>query len=283
MSEHFSILRGFALALSLAAPAAAEDAPNADTVVATVNGAELTLGQMISVRESLPAQYQSLPGSVLFDGVLDQLVQQTLLSQSLKGELPKRVALAIETQRLALIANEVVANEIRDKLTEEAIQTAYDARYADFEGAPEFNASHILVETQEAAQAIAEEIRGGADFAETAKAESTGPSGPNGGELGWFGAGQMVAPFEAAVGELEVGQISDPVETQFGWHVIKLNDARTQPAPSLEQVRPELEEELSRAILDEVLAQLETAGSVNRDAAKEIDPALLTKSELLEN
>lgn len=283
MSKTLNFLRGSAVALMLAAPAFADDSPNADTVVATVNGTKITLGQMIATRASLDPQYQSIPDDVLFNGILDQMVQQTLLGDRFGDVLPKRLQLELANQRLALLAATAISNVVEEQIDEAAIQAAYDETYGDFVGAPEFNASHILVESEEDAKAIAEDIRAGADFAETAKLKSTGPSGPNGGSLGWFGAGQMVAPFEAAVEALEVGQVSDPVQTQFGWHVITLNDTRTQPAPELAMVRAQIEGDLQRKVVEAEIARLEAEAEVDMSGSHDLDPSILKQVDLLEN
>ncbi|MFY0595049.1 MAG: peptidylprolyl isomerase [Cognatishimia sp.] len=283
MSKTLNFLRGSAIALMLVTPAFADDSVNADTVVATVAGSDITVGHMLAVRAGLDPQYQSLPDDVLFNGILEQLVQQALLSSAFEGELPKRLQLELDTQATAMKATAAMSQLVEDKVDDAAIQEAYDARYANFEGTPEYNASHILVETEEEAKAIAEDIRGGADFAETAKAKSTGPSGPNGGQLGWFGPGQMVPAFEGAAAALEKGQVSDPVKTQFGWHVIILNDARQTSAPELASVRPQIEGELQRQIIEAELARLETEIEVDTAAAGDIDPAILKQTDLLEN
>ena len=280
MSHTLRTLRITAAALFLSTPVFAQDA---DTVVATVNGTDITLGQMISVRETLPQQYQQLQPSVLFSGILDQLVQQTLLAQTVEGDISKRSALTLQVQRTAVLANEAIANEIAKRVDETAIQAMYDVKYGNFQGSPEFNASHILVETEEEAQAIATEIRAGADFAETAKEKSTGPSGPRGGALGWFGPGQMVPEFEQAVTELSVGEVSNPVQTQFGWHVIILNESRTQPAPTLEEVRGELEIDVENEIASAYIAELSSEADVDRSAAADLDPTLISRFDLLEN
>jgi peptidyl-prolyl cis-trans isomerase C len=216
-----------ALAASIVWIAPAAQAQDADTVVATVNGTEITLGHMIMVRAGLPEQYLSLPDDVLWDGILDQLVQQSVLAQTGTEERSKRLALALDNEERALRAAEAVEGIVESATSDSAVQEAYEAAYADG-GGVEFNAAHILVETEEAAAALVEQARGGADFATLARENSTGPSGPNGGDLGWFGPGMMVAPFEEAVLALEVGAVSDPVQTQFGWHVIKLNETRTR-------------------------------------------------------
>ncbi|MDC0737690.1 peptidylprolyl isomerase [Cognatishimia sp. SS12] len=283
MSKTTTFLRGAALALLVATPALSDDSANADTVVATVNGQDITLGHMAAVRETLNPQYLSLPDDVLFNGILDQLVQQQMLAQSFGADAPKRVTLALENQRVALLSAEVLQDLIEDQVTDAAIQTAYDAKYADFEGAPEYNASHILVASEEEATAIAEAVRGGADFAETAKEKSTGPSGPNGGELGWFGPGQMVPAFETAVASLAVEEVSDPVQTQFGWHVIRLNDSRTQAAPALDAVRAEIEGDVQRAVIEAEIARLTETAEIDRAGAEGLDPAVLKQADILEN
>ena len=281
-----NILTATALAGALftAVPAIAEGHGDmaADTVVATVNGVEITLGQMIVARAQLPDQYQQLPAEVLFDGILDQLVQQELLAATLE-EAPARVAIALQNQERSLKAGEVVNDLYEGAVSEEAVQAAYDARIAEMGESFEYNASHILVETEEEAQALVTELEGGADFATLAREKSTGPSGPNGGELGWFGRGMMVAPFEAAVVDLEVGAVSAPVQTQFGWHVIILNDRRAQEPPAIEMLRPELEGLIQETALNERLAELEAAGEVTRPEEGAFDPALINDMTLLEN
>ncbi|MGH1463996.1 MAG: peptidylprolyl isomerase [Cognatishimia sp.] len=283
MSKSLNFLRGTAVALLLATPAFSDDSPNADTVVATVNGQEVTLGHMLAIRATLDAQYQSLPDDVLFNGILDQLVQQNLLAQSFGGDTPKRVALALENTKVSMLAAEVLEEVITSKVDDAAVQAAYDAKYANFAGSREFHASHILVPTEEEAAAITADIRGGADFASIAQEKSTGPSGPGGGDLGWFGPGQMVAPFEDAVKSLEVGTVSDPVQTQFGWHVIKLNDSRLQEAPALEAVRGEILAEVQRVAIDAEITRLTETADVDRSAADAIDPAILKQVDLLEH
>ena len=149
-------------------------------------------------------------------------------------------------------------------ITDEAVNALYTERYASEAPAMEYSAAHILVETQEAAQALTDQARGGADFGELAREHSTCPSGPRGGDLGWFGLGQMVPPFENAVVSMNAGEVSDPVETQFGWHVIKLNEAREIAPPPLEEVRGEIETELSNAAIQEFVEGLESGADGTR-------------------
>lgn len=283
MPKGLTFLPSLALAAMLALPVSAEQAPTADTVVARVNGEEIKLGHLIAARVSLPQQYQQLPDDVLYDALLEQLIQQVVLKQAFKGELPPRVTLSLENEERSLIAGEVIEKVMAEAADDTAIRAAYDAKYGDGFGGEEFNASHILVETKEEAEAIRAELEKGADFAETAKAKSTGPSGPSGGALGWFGEGRMVPEFEAAVKTLEPGQISQPVQTQFGWHVIKLNDKRKAKAPELDQVRGELASELQRAAVERKVAELRAAAQVETPEVEGLDPALISKLDLLEN
>lgn len=272
-------LSAFALCAAMAMPASAQDV---DTVVATVNGTEITIGHMMVARATLPQQFKELPDDVLFDGILTQLIQQTLLAQSFEGELPKRATLSLENETRSLTAGEAIERELESALTPVAIQTAYEARFEGQEAGEEYNASHILVETEEAALAVIAEIKEGAEFALVARQKSTGPSGPNGGSLGWFGPGMMVPSFEAAVVALEEGEVSDPVQTQFGWHVITLNEVRATELPDLESIRPELEEELRGAAVEARIEVLREAADVDQSGAEGVDPAIIKDLSLLE-
>jgi peptidyl-prolyl cis-trans isomerase C len=235
------------------------------------------------VRASLPDQYQQLPDDVLWDGIMDQIVQQTVLSQQDSGEETRRVRIALENERRALMAAQVIEGLVSSAVTDDAVQEIYEQTYLQAEQAEEFNASHILVESEEEAAAIVDELNGGADFAEVARAKSTGPSGPNGGQLGWFAAGMMVPEFQTAVEELEVGAISGPVQTQFGWHVIILNEKRTKEAPALDAVRGEIENQLSQQAVTQKIDELTNAAEVTRTAKEEVDTSVLSNIGLLED
>lgn len=282
MQKPLTFLASVAFAAALSLPAAAQDTPSIETVVATVNGTDITLGHMIIARASLPEQYRQLPDEVLFTGILDQLVQQAALADSFNGDLPARVNLSLENELRSLTAGEVIEQNMASPLSDADIQAAYDAEYANVDAGEEYNASHILVETEEAAIALKEELDGGADFAALAREKSTGPSGPGGGSLGWFGKGMMVPSFEAAVIELEAGAVSNPVETQFGWHVILLNETRKTKAPSLDSVREELELQLRQTRVQSTIEEVTAAADVDRSGSEGIDPSVLKDINLLE-
>lgn len=273
-----------AVSLALTSPtnAFADGHADASTVVATVNGTEVTLGHMLALRQRLPAQYQQLAPEVLFDGILDQLVQQTLLGETVES-LSTISQITLENEMRALKASDAIQQVIEEAVSEEALQAAYERLYGETEPESEFNASHILVETEEEAKALVAELEAGADFAELAKEKSTGPSGPGGGQLGWFGKGAMVPPFEEAVLEMEVGAISAPVQTQFGWHVIKLNETRVKDAPPFDTVRGQLTENIQRSAVEARVAELTEGAEITRATVEDIDPAVLNDMSLLEN
>lgn len=271
------------LTACLATPLWAQDTPTADTVVATVNGTDITLGHMILARSGLPQQYDQLPPEVLWQGILDQLISQTLLSTDETAQETTRVRKALDNERRALLAGEAAQTIAMGALSDEALQAAYDAEYGNIDLGFEYNASHILVPTEEEAQAIIAELEGGAEFAVVAREKSTGPSGPNGGALNWFGPGMMVPEFETAVAELEVEAISAPVQTQFGWHVIRLNDKRQKAAPTLDEVRDQLTQQIQQTAIETRIEDLTAKAEIDRSGAEGVDPALLTQMNLLEN
>ncbi|MGC3937959.1 peptidylprolyl isomerase [Roseobacter sp. EG26] len=283
MQKHLNFLASAALVIGIAAPVwAQDDVPTADTVIATVNGVEIKLGHMIAARASLPQQYQELDDKVLYDGILEQLVQQSALAQNFEGDLPARVTMSLDNERRSLTAAEVVEEVLADAVTDDALQALYDRQYGDIDPEEEYNASHILVETEEEAIAVKETIDGGADFAATAREKSTGPSGPGGGELGWFGPGMMVPTFEAATIALGIGEVSVPVQTQFGWHIIKLNDTRKAAIPTLDDVRGDLSNEIRQQVAQEAITSAASNADVKVFADQVIDPAILKQTDLLE-
>ena len=279
MTKRYLSLPIFGLITTLAMPATAQDA---DTVVAEVNDEKITIGHMIIARATLPEEYQKIPDAELFPGILNQLVSQALLSQSFQGEIPNKVTLALENETRSIIANVAIEEFMEQAITEEKVKALYNTQVKDFVPADEYNASHILVETEEEALAVIAEIEGGADFAETAVAKSTGPSSSNGGNLGWFGAGAMVPEFEAAVVDLEVGGLSTPVQTQFGWHVITLGELRKTAVPSLDELRSSLENEIAAKAYQEHIDKLTADANVDRKSLDNIDPAILKDVSLVD-
>jgi len=293
MVKPTALIAGAAIAFAAAGPLRAQEAETAteppaemqdvtaDTVIATVNGEDITIGHLVLARLSLPDQYQTLPNEVLFEGLIDQLIQQTVLGQA-AGELTRRAQIQLDNKRRELVAAEEIGKVVSEAVTDEAVAAAYEAEYADAEPTQEWDASHILVESEDEAKALLEELQAGADFAELARAKSTGPSGPNGGELGWFGPGMMVKPFEDAVSGMEPGDVAGPIETQFGWHLVKLNDARMKGAPPLDEVREEIVSKLENDAVEKALATLLGAAEIERADVSTIDPNVLSDPSILE-
>jgi len=282
MSKRNNFWMGTTVAVFLASPAFAEG-ETAETVIATIGETEITLGHMITTKNQLPEQYQSLPDEVLFEGILDQLIQQTVLADSLGGDISGTTKLVIENETRAIMAGEALDRVITAAVTEDTIQNAYDTKYGNAEPATEYNASHILVDTEDEAKELAQMLSDGSDFAELAREKSTGPSGPSGGLLGWFGAGMMVPEFEAAVLALKVGEISAPVQTQFGWHIVILNETRLQDAPEIETVREELEAEIQQTAVENVITKLTESADITRPETGTFDASLLSNNDLIEN
>ena len=278
MLKSHSILQGMAIALLLSSSLAAQDR-NLSTVVATVGETELTLGHMLDVKRQLPDQYQSLDDNTLFNGIIEQLIQQELLASSMTKD-PSWLAIAMQNQRRNILSS-VVINELRtNAVTERALQAAYTAKFPVGSGEQEYKASHILVETEQKARELLALLDGGADFSGLATEHSTGPSGPRGGDLGWFGKGQMVAPFEKAVLGMEAGTYTGPVQTQFGYHLIFLNDRRETSSPAFEDVRSELEVEIQNAAVEEHLRGLMATANVIMPT-EWIDPSILSTLDLI--
>ena len=278
-----------AFAQGEAAPAA-EAAPttpaSVDTVLATVNGAPITLGNVIAMRERLPEQYQGLPDDVLLKGVLDQLIDQALLAGEVSTDPandPIAVKLHLENERRASLAAGLVQRRIAEPVDAAAVQAAYDAQVAAFKPAKEFSASHILVATEEEAKAIAARLKDGGDFAAIATEKSTDPgSGAQGGSLGWFGAGQMVPEFQAAVETLQPGEISAPVKSQFGWHIVRLDETRDTAFPPLDQVKARMEDQVRQEKLEAEIVALRQKATIVRPEAG-VAPSAIRQGELLRN
>ncbi|WP_199260622.1 peptidylprolyl isomerase [Paracoccus binzhouensis] len=266
-----------ATATLAALPALAQDA---DTVVAKVNDETITLGQMIAMRQGLDAQAtQGLPDSALWDLMLDQLIRQTAVAQGAQP-LSKRDTAALEIEKRAYLAGSVLEKVAAAEPSEAELKAAYDQAFGgQTEPKVEYNAAHILVKTKEEAEAIAKQIAEGGDFGKLAEEKSTDNSGPNKGDLGWFQPEQMVAPFAEAVKALKKGEVSAPVETQFGWHVIKLIDQREVTPPSFDEVKEQLAVQVRR---DKVQAAIEKRVAESKvEKTEGLAPDLLNKTEIL--
>ena len=249
------------------------------TVLATVNGENITIGNVISFRSRLSEEYQSIEDNVLFDGILKQLIQQTILSQNVNSN-SRKIKYALENQTRAFLSQELLGNLSEVEIVESEIKSLYEDFLVGVKEQKEFNASHILVETQGEAKKILESLKNGIDFSELAKKHSTGPSGAKGGALGWFGEGAMVPEFENAVTKLSVDEVSLPVVTQFGWHIIKLNEIRIITIPGIEEIREDLITEIKKKKIEiEMNKLIDAADVVFTDL--EFDSRIIREDSLL--
>ncbi|MGV8949786.1 MAG: peptidylprolyl isomerase [Cypionkella sp.] len=281
MAKAMRFLAGALVAAVLSGPALAED-PTADTVVATVNGVNITLGNLIVAREALPEQYKTLPAEALFKGILDQLVQQAVLEQSVGDKLTKKDTLQLENDRRGYLANAALTPVVKAAVTDEALKKAYDEKFKDAKPLTEYHAAHILVDSEDKAKELKAQLDGGADFAALAKANSTDTgSGSNGGDLGWFGLGAMVKPFEDAVVAAEVGKVAGPIKTDFGWHLILVSETRVAKQPSLDDLRDELASQIEQKAVEEHIKALTDAAKIEKPG-EGLDPKLILDATLLD-
>lgn len=259
--------------LLLAAPAGAQSTAPAgaqadDPVVATVNGADIHRSDVETAREQLPEQYRDLPIERVFEPILNQLIRSKLIAQQAREaklqetESYKRRISMFEER---LLEEAYLRKMIGEKITEAALRERYDAAIGQFPTAEEVRARHILVKTKEEAEAIIAELDGGADFAKLAAEKSIGPSKSRGGDLDYFGRGQMVKPFEDAAFGLKAGEVSaQPVQSPFGWHVIKVEDRRQSEPPTFEEARGKIGEEMSQEVAGEVIKNLTESADIQR-------------------
>lgn len=280
MTKLYGFWAALVLCVGLSLPALAAD-PTADTVLATVNGVKITLGDVIATREGLPDQYKSLPDDQLFKGILDQLVQQEALKQSVGDTLSKRQATALENLKRNYLSNDVLVTGIKDAVGEPAIQKAYDAKYKDMAPQLEYHAAHILVDSEDKAKALLAEIAGGKAFADVAKANSKDGSAAAGGDLGWFGVGAMVKPFEDAVLAAPIGKVVGPIKTDFGWHLILVSETRNKAAPALADVHDQIAQEVQKSAIATFIKSVTDKATVTRTDTG-IDPALIKDTTLLD-
>lgn len=231
-----------------------------DTTIATINDQAFSLGlfRLFYAERLRQANAENTPA--FQNQAFNEFVNIVVTAQNgIEKGLDKgpNVQNAMELQRLQLISRIALQDAARTLTpSDEALQKAYDERYGN-EKRKEYRARHILVKTEDEAKKLIEELGGGADFVELAKTNSLGPTGKNGGDLGWFDSKQMVKPFTEAVEGMSPGSYSEaPVQTQFGWHVILLEESREADPPTMESVKAELTTGLQRETLASYVTEL---------------------------
>ncbi len=270
-----SICRAAALAVVFAvlvpspAPAAEDkDEKRDDPVVAIVNGAPIQRSDVEEARGRLPDQMRQIPLQAVFGLLVDSLINTKLVAGQAREqglheeEKIKRRMASIEDQ---ILERTLLFRYVEERVTEDALQERYKKLVDETKDKEEISARHILVETEGKAAEIIADLKKGEDFAELAKKQSTGPSAPAGGDLGFFSADQMVPEFAEAAFALDKGQFTEtPVKTQFGWHVIKVEDRRAAKPPTVEEVSETLRAELAREIGNAYLQGLREKADVQR-------------------
>jgi peptidyl-prolyl cis-trans isomerase C len=251
-----------------AAPPAAVTPP-ADPVVARVNAEEIHLSDVRAESENLPDQVRAMPPQTLYPMLLDQVVaRQALVDLARAQGLDRDPAVQRIINRAInqALTTALLQRDVGPTLSEAAIKAVYERDYASKPGEREVHARHILVATQDAAEKIIAQLKGGADFAALAKAQSTDPSGAqNGGDLGFFKKGDMVPEFATAAFAMKPGTFSDtPVHSQFGWHVIRVIEVRDAPPQTLEQMHDQIRQQLIQAGVQKVEAKAMAAVTVQK-------------------
>ena len=272
MPRHSACAYALAATLALAPlPASAQQAqpePGQDPVVATVAGDAIRLSEVVDSKSQLPQQYQSMPMEAMFPALVERVIDIRLVAREARAN---GIADDPDVRReLAQIENQIISQvfltrHIDAMITDEEVQARYDEHIAALPPDEEISARHILLVTEEDALAVIASLGEGADFIELAAEKSIGPSADRGGDIGYFGRGNVVPEFADAAFALEPGQTSEtPVQSEFGWHVIKVDDRRAVAPPSLEEMREQFVTELSQQLIAELIGELRDAAAIER-------------------
>jgi len=269
-----------AMALMAATPVRAEDA---NPVLAKVNGSEIHQSDMALAEEELGPSLDKMDPATKQENLLAFLIDMKIVSKAAEDkkvedneEFKKRLAFA----RNRLLMDSLLATEGKAATTDEAMKKVYEDAAKQITGEQEVHARHILVETEDEAKAVKAELDKGADFAELAKKKSKDPGASDGGDLGFFTKEQMVPEFSAVAFALEPGKISDPVKSQFGWHIIKVEEKRNRKAPDFEQVKAQIETYVTRKAQADYVAKLRESAKIERLDQAANTPADASKDKM---
>lgn len=245
-------------------PVSAQD----DPVVARANGIDIHQSDLRLAEDEIGNNIPNMAPEQKRDYLVTYLADLIVLSQA--AEQQKLGDSADVKRQLSFDRNKVLMEALLQKAgkaaqTDDALHKVYDDAVKQMKGEEEVHARHILVATEQDAKDVETQLKNGADFAKLAKEKSKDPSGAaNGGDLGWFTKDQMVPEFADAAFKLAKGQISDPVKTQFGWHIIEVVDKRIKPTPTFEQVKPQLENYVAHRAQAELVASLRKSAKIER-------------------
>ena len=258
----------------------AQESLSADTPFIEVNGKTIKFGSAIIAFSKIRQSNMKFDEKTIFSQIIQQLVNEELLSQKIDKE-NQLTLLAIEHEERSAKAAQMVSKILKNFPNEELVNSAYKNLTNEFKGSLEYNASHILVEEEDKARTILRDLEEGKEFEVLAKEHSIGPTGKNGGNLNWFDLSTMVPEFSTALMVLSEGDISQPVKTQFGWHLIKLNKTREKQVPGLKEVRTQLVQNLRQKKINDYLSSLTENSKINF-LVKDINPNEITNMQLLE-
>jgi peptidyl-prolyl cis-trans isomerase C len=266
-----------------AGPFTATAQTKADPVVAKVNGIEIKESDLKAAEEDIGSQLPPMAPEAKKDYLTTYVADMILVSKAAEAkklgdsdDFKKKLALA----RTKLLMEALLQSEAKAAVTDEAMRKVYADAIKDIGNEQEVSARHILVESEDDAKAIAADLKKGGDFAAIAKEKSKDPgSKDSGGDLGFFSKDQMVPEFAEAAFKLDKGQISDPVKSQFGWHVIRVDDKRTKQPPSFEQVKDQIENFVQRKAQAELIQKLRAEGKIEKVGEKPADPAPAAKPD----
>jgi peptidyl-prolyl cis-trans isomerase C len=252
-----------------AEPAAGDEAAPAadDPVVAKVDGAEIRRSEVAAFMQTLPPQMRQIPPENLFPMAVEQLVSAKIVDvKASKTDVAKdpEVATRMKDAQTQIVRAVYVEKEIEKALTEDRVKEAYDKFAKEQSGVEEVKARHILVDKEDLAKEVIKKLNDGAKFDDLAKEYSKDTANKaSGGDLGYFTKGDMVKEFAEAAFALKKGEVGkSPVKTQFGWHIIQVDDKRTRPVPGLDEVKPSLESQIRREILNELIEKWRKGASV---------------------
>ena len=276
------VLRAFALLAFLLAPAVAS-AQDADAVIARVNGVDIRQSDLAMAEDEIGSNMPQMTPDQKREYFINYLSDVVILAQAAeKQNVADRddVKHRIAFERNKVLMEALLTDTGKAALTDEAMHKVYDEAVKQVPPEEEVHARHILVPTEDEAKAIEAELKKGADFATLAKEKSKDPGAADGGDLGYFTKEQMVPEFSEAAFKLDKGQISDPVHTQFGWHIIKVEDKRIKPTPTFDQVKPQLENFVAHKAQAELVENLRKSATIERldKPAPAPDPSTLNPS-----
>ncbi len=244
------------------APASASD-----PVIARVNGVDIKQSDLALAEEDVGADMQAASPEAKREHLISYLADIIMVTQAAdkknladNPDFKRRLAFL----RSKLLMGYELQQEAKTALTDEALKQTYDEAVKSMSGQEEVRARHILVEGEDEAKAIIEQLKGGADFAKLAKEKSKDPGAAEGGDLGYFTKDQMVPEFADVAFKMYPGQLSNPVKTQFGWHVIKVEDKRIKQPPEFEKVKDQIEAYLARKVQSDFIAKLRQSAKVER-------------------